>query len=54
VARLLVVDPLLVTAEFGLGDGWAGPEHDVVVPPGFALDDLEPLLAETDGILTCG
>jgi D-3-phosphoglycerate dehydrogenase len=52
VARLLVVDPLLVTAEFGLGDGWAGPEHDVVVPPGFALDDLEPLLAETDGILT--
>ena len=52
MARLLVVDPLLVTAEFDIGEGWAGPEHEVVVPPGFALDDLEPLLGETEGIMT--
>ncbi|MGZ8601616.1 MAG: NAD(P)-dependent oxidoreductase [Actinomycetota bacterium] len=52
MARLLIVDPLLVTEEFGIGAGWAGPEHDVVIPPAFALDDLKPSLGSAEGILT--
>ena len=31
MVRLLIVDPLLVTEEFGIGPGWAGAEHDVVI-----------------------
>lgn len=52
MAQLLVVDPLLITDEFGIDEGWAGPEHEVLIPPGFALDDLKPLLEMTEGILT--
>ena len=52
MAQLLVVDPLLITDEFGIGGGWAGPEHEVLIPPGFALDDLKPLLEMSEGILT--
>ena len=52
VARLLVVDPLLLTEEFGIGPGWAGPEHEVVIPDGFALDDLRPHLGDAVGLLT--
>lgn len=52
MAQLLVVDPLLITDEFGIDGGWAGPEHEVLIPPGFALDDLKPLLEMTEGILT--
>lgn len=52
MARLLVVDPLLLTEEFGIGPAWAGPEHEVVIPSGFALEDLRPHLGEVSGILT--
>jgi D-3-phosphoglycerate dehydrogenase len=52
VARLLVVDPLLVTKEFGIDADWVGDGHEVVVPPGFAIDDLTPHLERADGILT--
>ncbi len=52
MARLLIVDPLSVTEEFGIGAGWAGPEHDVVIPPAFAFDDLKPSLGSAEGILT--
>jgi phosphoglycerate dehydrogenase-like enzyme len=52
VANVLVVDPLLLTAEFGVGPGWAGEEPEVVVPGGFELDDLRPGLERADAILT--
>lgn len=52
MAQLLVVDPLLLTREFGIGVGWAGPEHEVVIPNGFEPDDLRPFLEGTEAILT--
>lgn len=52
IARILVVDPLLVSEGFGIGPSWAGPEHEVVIPAGFGLDDLRPLLADAEAILT--
>jgi D-3-phosphoglycerate dehydrogenase / 2-oxoglutarate reductase len=52
VARLLVVDPLLVTEEFGIDAGWVGDGHEVLIPSGFAIGDLIPHLARADGILT--
>lgn len=52
MAHLLVVDPLLLTEEFGIDAGWLAPEHDVLIPPGFALDDLRPFLDRVEGILT--
>jgi phosphoglycerate dehydrogenase-like enzyme len=52
MAQLLVADPLLLTAEFGIDAGWAGAEHEVMIPSGFAPADLGPFLAHADGILT--
>lgn len=52
MAQLLVVDPLLVTEEFGIDAGWLGDGHEVVIPPGFAIDDLKPHLGRAEGILT--
>jgi phosphoglycerate dehydrogenase-like enzyme len=52
MAGLLVVDPLLLTAEFGVDQAWAGDEHEVMIPSGFDLDDLAPSLARTEAILT--
>jgi phosphoglycerate dehydrogenase-like enzyme len=52
MARVVVVDPLLVTEEFGIDAGWAGPEHEVVIPSGFDVDDLRPHLVSAAGILT--
>jgi phosphoglycerate dehydrogenase-like enzyme len=52
VARILVVDPLLVTEGFGIGADWAGPEHEVAIPPAFAFEDLRDLLPSADAILT--
>jgi phosphoglycerate dehydrogenase-like enzyme len=48
----VIVDPLLVSDAFGLESGWAGPEHDVLAPGGYAADVLAPLLADADAILT--
>jgi phosphoglycerate dehydrogenase-like enzyme len=52
VAYLLVVDPLLVTSEFGVDEGWASPDHEVVVPDAFGLDALRPHLERADAVLT--
>lgn len=52
MARMLVVDPLLLTDEFGVGTGWAGPEHEVVIPDGFAHEELAGELASADVVLT--
>jgi phosphoglycerate dehydrogenase-like enzyme len=52
IARILVVDPLLIGEGFGIGPGWAGPEHDVVIPDGFGIEQLRPHLADAEGILT--
>lgn len=52
MAQLLVVDPLLLTAEFGIDGGWVGPEHEVMIPRGFALDDLRSQLELAEGVLT--
>lgn len=52
MAQLLVVDPLLLTKEFGIDAGWVGDGHEVMVPTGFALDDLRPHLERAEGILT--
>jgi phosphoglycerate dehydrogenase-like enzyme len=52
VARILVVDALLAGEGFGIGPGWAGPEHEVVVPARFGLEDLRPLLPGTEALLT--
>jgi phosphoglycerate dehydrogenase-like enzyme len=47
-----VVDPLLASEGFGIGPGWAGPEHEVVVPDGFGIEDLRPSLPQAEAILT--
>ncbi len=52
MARILVVDPLLASEGFGIGPGWAGPEHEVVIPPGYRIDDIRPALPEAEAILT--
>ncbi len=52
MAQLLVVDPLLLTAEFGIDAGWVGAGHEVMIPSGFALEDLRPHLERAEGILT--
>jgi phosphoglycerate dehydrogenase-like enzyme len=52
VARVVIVDPLLVSDAFGLGEGWAGREHEVLVPDGFTSGELARLLADADAILT--
>jgi phosphoglycerate dehydrogenase-like enzyme len=52
VAQLLVVDPLLVTEEFGIDAAWAGDGHEVLIPPGFAIDDLAAHLESAEGLLT--
>lgn len=52
MARLLIVDPLLVTEEFGIGPGWAGAEHDVVIPAGFSMAELRAPLEAAEGIIT--
>jgi phosphoglycerate dehydrogenase-like enzyme len=52
MAELLVVDPLLLTQEFGIDAGWAGAEHEVLIPTSFAQDDLRPWLARAEAILT--
>jgi D-3-phosphoglycerate dehydrogenase len=52
MARLVVVDPLLVTEEYRIDAAWAGPEHDVVTPSGFDLEELGPHLADAEVILT--
>ena len=52
MARVLVVDPLLVTPAFGIADGWAGDNHEVIVPSGFEPDEVERHLRDADAILT--
>ena len=52
MAQLLVVDPLLLTEEFCVGAGLGGDEHEVLIPTGFDLEDLRPLLERAEGILT--
>ena len=52
MAQLLVVDPLLLTEEFGIDAGWAGDEHEVMIPSGFTLDEFRPYLGRAEGILT--
>jgi phosphoglycerate dehydrogenase-like enzyme len=52
MARVLVVDPLLLTEEFGIDAAWLGDDHEVLIPTGFALEDLKPHLERAEGILT--
>ena len=52
MAKLLVVDPLLTTPEFGVGPGWLGSEHEVITPGSYDVDDLAPLLADAAVLLT--
>lgn len=52
MARVVVVDPLLITPAFGISEGWAGDEHVVVVPEGFEAKELERHLPEAEVLLT--
>jgi phosphoglycerate dehydrogenase-like enzyme len=52
IARILVVDPLLISEGFGIGADWAGPEHEVVIPEEFDLEHLHSLLPEAAALLT--
>ena len=52
MARILVIDPLLTTDTFGVGPGWAGPGHEVVVPETFTADEVGRLLTDAEAILT--
>jgi D-3-phosphoglycerate dehydrogenase / 2-oxoglutarate reductase len=52
IARLLVVDPLLISEGFRIGPEWAGPEHEVLIPDGFEIEHLRPLLPEVAALLT--
>lgn len=52
MARILIVDPLLATAEYGMAADWAGPGHLVVTPPGFTPEALAPHLSDAEALLT--
>ena len=52
MARILVVDPLLTSEGFGIGPDWAGPEHEVLIPPGYGIEHLRSSLAGAAAILT--
>ncbi len=52
IARILVVDPLLISEGFRIGADWAGPEHEVLIPEGFDLEQLRSLLPEAAALLT--
>ena len=52
IARILVVDPLLISEGFRIGADWAGPEHEVLVPERFDLERLRSLLPEAAALLT--
>lgn len=52
IARILVVDPLLISEGFRIGADWAGPEHEVLIPEGFDLEHLRSLLPEAAALLT--
>lgn len=52
MARIVVVDPILLASQYGLSPGWAGDEHEVVFPAGFELEEVAPLLGEAEAILT--
>lgn len=52
IARILVVDPLLISEGFRIGADWAGPEHEVLIPEAFDLEHLRSLLPEAAALLT--
>ena len=52
MARVLVVDPLLLTSEFEIHPGWAGSDHEVVIPGGFDFEALSHHLPGVEAILT--
>ena len=52
MARILLVDPLLASEGLGIGPGWAGPEHEVVILPGYGIDDIRSALPGAEAILT--
>jgi len=52
MARILVVDPLLTAAEYGIQADWAGPGNLVILPPAFDLEALSPFLGDADVLLT--
>jgi phosphoglycerate dehydrogenase-like enzyme len=52
MAQLIVVDPILLTEEYHMSPGWAGPEHVVDFPDAFDLESLRPRLAEVAAIIT--
>lgn len=52
MAQIVVVDPILLTEEYGLSPSWAGQGHHVVRPTAFDLDSLRPHLAAATVILT--
>jgi phosphoglycerate dehydrogenase-like enzyme len=52
MARILLVDPLLAGEGFGIGPGWAGLDHEVVIPSGYRIEDIRPSLPGAEAILT--
>jgi phosphoglycerate dehydrogenase-like enzyme len=52
IGRILVVDPLLTSEGFAIDPGWAGPEHEVVIPDRYEADRLAALLLDADAVLT--
>ncbi len=52
MAQIVVVDPILLTEEYGLTPSWAGEGHELVKPEAFDLDSLRPHLADAAVILT--
>lgn len=52
IARILVVDPLLISEGFRIRADWAGPEHEVLIPEGFDLEHLRSRLPEAAALLT--
>ena len=52
IARILVVDPLLISEGFRIGADWAGPEHEVLIPEEFDHEHLGSLLPEAAALLT--
>lgn len=52
LAKILVIDERFQRRFARLAEDWPAPEHDVVFPAGWDVEDLRPLLADAEAIIT--
>lgn len=52
MAKVVLIDPLYSTPAWNVASDWLGAEHEVVAPAEYTPEAIEPLLPESEGILT--